>query len=106
MKCLTKEGAHRLKEAMEDAWHRYRRELDAAKGKVEVRMYGHSQEFYSVERGGFLFYDKEVGVPQTQEEWRVVSTWVQYYELTSLCSRLNADWRRSADGKHDVFPNN
>ena len=105
MKCLTKEGAHRLKEAMEDAWYLYKRWLDAAKGKVEIRIRDGREEFYSVERGGFLFYDKEVGVPQTQEEWRVVSTWVQYYELTSLCSRLNADWRRSADGKHDVFPN-
>ena len=106
MKCLTKEGARRLKEAMEDAWYIYKRELDAAKGKVEVRIHDDHEEFYSVERSGFLFYDKEVGVPQTQEEWRVVSAWVQYYGLTILCYRLNADWRRSADGKHDVFPNN
>lgn len=104
MKCLTKEGARRLKNAMEDAWYIYKRELDAAKGKVEIRMYGHTQEFYSVERGGFLFYDKEIGFPQTREEWTVVHAWTQYCALTNLCVKLNADWRRSADGKHDVFP--
>lgn len=105
MKCLTKEGARRLKEEMENAWYRYKRELNDAKGKIEIRMRDCREEFYSIERGGFLFYDKEVGVPQTREEWRVASTWTQYCELTNLCVRLNADWRRSADGKHDVFPN-
>lgn len=104
MKCLTKEGARRLKEAMEDAWYIYKRELDAAKGKVEIRIRDDREEFYSIERGGFLFYNNEVGVPQTREEWRVVSTWTQYCMLTRLCVKLNADWRRSADGKHDVFP--
>lgn len=104
MKCLTKEGARRLKEAMEDAWYIYRRELGDAKGKVEVRMRDDSQEFYSIERGGFLFYDKDIGVPQTREEWMVVSAWIRYCELLNLCVKLNADWRRDADGKHDVFP--